>query len=166
VWRQVFDRQLQFFNGVAWVFFVLMIAVMLLQVFTRYVINKPIAWTEETSRFSYIWAIFLGAIIAQREKAHMTVTILVDKLPGRLRRAQQVFADCFSMAVLGVVLYGTILQMRRSYGILASTIDISYTYIYLPLAIGAGSMILLLVGSLVRNLRAIVTGDARGGQQS
>lgn len=162
-WQQAVDGFFKLINGIAWICFVTMIAVMLLQVFTRYVVNHPLAWTEELSRFSYIWAIFLGSIIAQRTKSHMTVTILVDALPAKIRKCLEFFADLFSIAALSVVLYGTIGQMIRTYGILASSIPISYTFVYLALAIGAAGMIALLAASFVRDVKALFSGSESRG---
>lgn len=142
-------------NAVAWVCFVTMLAVMLVQVFTRYVVNHPLAWTEELSRFAYIWAIFLGAILAQRTKSHMTVTILTEKFPPKIRQATEVFVDLFSIAALSVMLYGTAGQLTRNWGILASSIPISYTWVYLAPFICAGSMIILLLAALVKDVKIL-----------
>ncbi len=151
-WGLVADKVFKLISAVAWVCFVTMIIVMLIQVFTRYVFNHPLPWTEELSRFSYIWAIFLGAILAQRSKSHMTVTILIEKLPSKARLVLEVLTDLFSALVMGIVLYGTWIQMKKTYGILASSIPISYTFVYLALAIGATGMIVLLLADFVRDI--------------
>ncbi|MCL2000561.1 MAG: TRAP transporter small permease [Planctomycetes bacterium] len=153
--RFAVEKLFMLIEAAAWICFVVMIVTMLLQVFTRYVINHPLPWTEELSRFSYIYAIFLGAILVQRSKHHMTVTLLVEKLPPGARLVQQVFSDLVSLMVLGIVFHGTWIQMDKTYGILASTIPISYTFIYLALAIGSGGMILLIVTSLIQTVQKI-----------
>jgi len=158
-WRRVSDVFFGLINGAAWVFFVLMIAVMLLQVSTRYIYSQPLPWTEEASRFSYIWAIFLGAAIAQRSRSHMTVTILTEALPHKVQMVMQVLTDLFSAAVLLGVLYGTYIQMGKTYRVLASSIDIRFSYIYLSLAIGAGCMLLLYVYQFVQDFRALFSSN-------
>jgi len=34
-----------------------------LQVLTRFVIQIPLAWTEEVSRYFFIWMVFLGSAV-------------------------------------------------------------------------------------------------------
>ncbi len=160
--RFVTEKLFKLIEAVAWVCFVAMMVVMLIQVFTRYVFNHPLPWTEELSRFSYIWAIFLGSILAQRSKSHMTVTILIEKIPPTPRLILEILTDIFSALVMAIVLYGTFIQMRKTYGILASSIPISYTFVYLALAIGAGGMILLLIADFFRSIAKLISPPSSG----
>ena len=50
------------------------------QVFMRYVIRQPQAWTGEVEQSCFLWLVLLGACYAQRMKAHVTFTLLYDKL--------------------------------------------------------------------------------------
>ena len=47
-----------FAEWVAAILFLAMFAAFLLQVFTRYVLNDPIAWTQEFVLVVYIWIVF------------------------------------------------------------------------------------------------------------
>ena len=135
---------------VAWICFVLMLSIILLQVFTRYVIKHPIPWTEELSRFAYIWAIFLGAVIAQKSRSHMVVSVVLEKMSPRVKSVFETFSDLVSIIILFLVLSGTIMMMRRTYGVLASTIPMSYSYVYLALAIGSFLMMALLLKDFMK----------------
>jgi len=58
-----------------------------LQIFSRYTDFIPrYMWTEEMSRFFFIWLIMLGATIGVREKMHFDVDFL-PKLSERTNRA-------------------------------------------------------------------------------
>ncbi|ASJ72017.1 TRAP transporter small permease [Granulosicoccus antarcticus] len=39
-------------------------------------------WTEEVSRFAFIWIIMLGAVVAIRDKSHLVVDVLPKMRPG------------------------------------------------------------------------------------
>lgn len=71
---------------VAALLFVAMFAAFLLQVFTRYVLNDPIAWTQEFVLFAYIWIVFWCGAFLLREKDHITFDMLSTALPLRARR--------------------------------------------------------------------------------
>jgi len=49
------------------VLFSLLITVCFLQVLFRLVLNLPLAWTEELSRYIFIILVYLGASVAAKE---------------------------------------------------------------------------------------------------
>jgi len=53
----------------------LSITVLLLgvQVVSRYVFKFPIAWAEEISRFTFVWAVYMGVSMAARQNEHIRV---------------------------------------------------------------------------------------------
>ncbi len=71
---------------VAALLFVVMFAAFLVQVFTRYVLNDPIAWTQEFVLFAYIWIVFWCGAFLLRERDQITFDMLSTALPMRARR--------------------------------------------------------------------------------
>lgn len=65
--------------------FAVTILVVAAQVLFRYGFNSSLSWTEEVSRYTFTWIIFLGAALALKDRAHVAVRILVDRFPPRLR---------------------------------------------------------------------------------
>ena len=49
-------------------------------VVTRYVLNRPVGWSEEVSVYLMIWAAFLGAGYTMLKDGHIGVDILCRKL--------------------------------------------------------------------------------------
>ena len=64
------------------VLLVFMTSLVLWQVFTRYVLGKPAAFTEELVKYSLMWTAFIGAAYAFFTRDHMSLTIIKDKLTG------------------------------------------------------------------------------------
>lgn len=60
--------------------FVALFLIFCLQVFMRYIVNNPQSWTLEVEQMCFLWLVLLGACFAQREKAHVTFTLLYDNL--------------------------------------------------------------------------------------
>ena len=63
-----------------------MVALVFTNVVLRYVFGSGIAAGEEFARLAFVWLIFLGAVLAMRERGHIGVTILVERLPARVQR--------------------------------------------------------------------------------
>lgn len=60
--------------------FVALFLIFCFQVFMRYIVNNPQSWTLEVEQVCFLWLVLLGACFAQREKAHVTFTLLYDNL--------------------------------------------------------------------------------------
>lgn len=66
------------------------LAVMVVMVFgnvvLRYAFNSGIATSEELARLAFVWMVFLGAIVAMRERGHIGIDMLVARLPAAGKR--------------------------------------------------------------------------------
>ena len=63
--------------------------VVLLQVLMRYLFAYPNPWSEEVSRFCFIWLSLLGASLAVEHRAHFRFDRVTRKLAPRARGAVQ-----------------------------------------------------------------------------
>ena len=67
-------------------------AVVLLQVLMRYLFAYPNPWSEEVSRFCFIWVSLLGASLAVEHRAHFGFDQVTKALAPRAKRAVERFA--------------------------------------------------------------------------
>ena len=65
----------------------LMVLLVLGNVILRYVFNTGLTLSEELSRWLFVYLVFLGAVVALRERAHLGVDSLVKRLPASGQRA-------------------------------------------------------------------------------
>ncbi len=115
-------------SRIAAVLLSIMTLLVLYQVFTRYVLNNPAAFTEELVRYSLIWTGFIGAAYAFSTREHMALTLVINKLDDKKKRALQTAIDLlillfalFVMTIGGVKLalsaqkvYSALLGIPRS----------------------------------------------------
>lgn len=52
------------------------------QVFGRYVLNSSPRWSTEVALILLVWLGFLGIAIGARERSHIALEFVVDRLPG------------------------------------------------------------------------------------
>jgi TRAP-type C4-dicarboxylate transport system permease small subunit len=64
----------------------LMLGVVLVGTFWRYVLNDPILWTEEAARYLMIWMALIAASISMKRREHVSMMFLVDKLPLLIKK--------------------------------------------------------------------------------
>lgn len=68
-------------RSIAWVLMVLMVAVILAQVYYRYVLNAPLSWPEEASLSLMIWMMGLMAPTAYRWGGFVAIDMVSEALP-------------------------------------------------------------------------------------
>lgn len=74
----------------------------LAQVVWRYCFNDPLTWSEELSRYLFIWISYLGAWMAWRFRQHIALDAVLLMRSPMLRR---VSARLVEVLVLGFCLY-------------------------------------------------------------
>ena len=70
---------------------ILLTLTILLQIFSRFIMIHPFSWTEELSRFAFIWFCFLGSAFTLRKNLHLGIDYFYRKFNPRLRRAVEFF---------------------------------------------------------------------------
>jgi TRAP-type C4-dicarboxylate transport system permease small subunit len=85
-----------------------MAVIVAVQVFSRYVLNYSLFWSEELARYMLVWLTFLGASVAYRRQAHPGMDVLHARMPPSLRRAGNLFVHAVSLGLFGVmIVFGT-----------------------------------------------------------
>ena len=73
-------------EAVAVALFAGLFALFLLQVFMRYVMNRPLDWTQESCVILYIWGVFWTSAFLVKERDHVAFTLLYDSVSPMARR--------------------------------------------------------------------------------
>ena len=77
------------------------------QVFSRYVLNRSLFWSEELARFLLVWLTFLGASVAYFRGVNPGVDLLYRRFSNRGKRAARIVVHCLSLSLFAVmVVYG------------------------------------------------------------
>ena len=117
----------------------LMVVVVTWQVVSRYAMGDPSPWTEEVARMLLIWVGLLGGVYAYREKAHLGLDLLYQKVGSIGKRRLEIITDVscglFALAVL-VVGGGSLVQLTWELKQTTAVLGIPMAWVYsvLPLS--------------------------------
>jgi TRAP-type C4-dicarboxylate transport system permease small subunit len=89
-------------RGIGVVCIALMLLIMLVQVFCRYVLGSALAWPDEAARFMMLWMTGLMAPTAFRRGGFVGIDMMLRMLPGRLVAFLTLVFLCLSALVLWV----------------------------------------------------------------
>jgi TRAP-type C4-dicarboxylate transport system permease small subunit len=117
------------------------VANVLWQVFTRYVLQSPSAYTDELARFLLVWVGLVGASYALGKRMHLAIDLLPQRLTGNARHALNLGIDVliflFALFVMffgGLRLVALTLMLEQTSA--ALRIPLGYVYLALPLSGG------------------------------
>ena len=87
---------------------ILMIAATLLvaaQVVTRFILKVPLPWSEEIARYMFLWLTWVGAAYATKERKHVRIDIIYEKLPEAGKKVCTVISTVIWIIFLGIMVY-------------------------------------------------------------
>ena len=59
------------------------VVIVAMQVVTRYVFKIPLPWSEEIARYLFLWLTWVGASYATKERKHVSIDLVYEKLPEK-----------------------------------------------------------------------------------
>jgi TRAP-type C4-dicarboxylate transport system permease small subunit len=135
----------------------------LLQIFQRYFALFPTPWTEEMSRYLFVYLTFFGGAYLIKEKGHITVDVAVERLPRRLRLAVLVLVYLLMLAFLYIFTGGILELTLASVGVRASTMPwFSMAYLYGGVWLGGVLMFLYAAIELASSARRLLVRRREG----
>lgn len=134
--HRVSERLNRLTEGLLVVIGVTMAMVTGLQVFSRYVLNHSLFWSEEVGRICLVWISFLGASAAYKRRAHIGMDFLVVRLPRSVRRKLETLVVLLSLAFFMLLLvYGTVFSsFITGQRTAALGLPLTLTYLVIPLS--------------------------------
>lgn len=128
------------------------VAVVLLSVFFRYVVNSSLSWGEELTRYLAAWLVFTGMAPAYRAGEHVRIGVLVDRFSERSRRVLYVASEVLVLVLVSAIAWEaahlTIANFTRDQVTPGLRIPIAWVYLAIP--VGMGLMALQSLERLVR----------------
>jgi TRAP-type C4-dicarboxylate transport system permease small subunit len=130
-----------------------------LQVVSRYTALIPSwIWTEELSRFLFVWMIMLGSMIAVREGTHFVVDVL-PQLPKRANAILQMLADAGVLAFALVFAWYGVEFVKFGWNQTSELAELPMVYIFAAWPLAGITWIAFLGEAFARNFR-IAAGKA------
>lgn len=130
---------------------VTMLVTITLQVVCR-VFFDALTWSEELSRYLLVWSSFFGATLAYKRGLHISVSFLLDILPGKLRKITVVLGIILSIVFFSVcVYYGFKLIALQQFQVSAA-MRLPMRYVYWGIPVSFAIMIIHGVSGVLEEL--------------
>lgn len=140
-------------EAICYSFLVVLVVVASLQVFTRYVLNAPLSWTEEAARMLFTWIVFIGAALIVKRSSHISIDILVKVLPPAPRRWLCVVSQLITLTVVTILAIKGFRLLQITGMSESPALGIRWAYVYAAFPIGMSIMAARYACGLIALLR-------------
>ena len=132
-----------------------------LQIISRYTALIPAwIWTEELSRFLFIWMIMLGAMIGVREGTHFVVDIWPDLAP-RPAALLQIVSNLFVLVFALVFVWWGIQFVRFGWDQTSELAELPMAFIFIAWPAAGLTWVVFLGEAFVASLRVLLGKSGR-----
>ena len=119
------------------------VVVLLMGVTSRYVLHRPLVWSDELASILFLWLAMLGSIIAFQRGEHMRMTAIVGKMEPRGRAFLDLVAIAAGIAFLAFVVHPAYEFAEDEVFVRTPAMDIVNAWRAAALPIGLGLMLLV-----------------------
>ena len=139
------------------------------QVFTRYVLNRPIIWVEEFSVYAFIWGTFLGASLGLKYGRHVKIETYVSHLSLRGQAASRLLVNLIVFLVLWLLVQevGKVISIESRSTSVSLPWPIPRAWFYsIPIMVSCLSMMATCAYLMLAELGALIGRDPENVPQS
>ena len=143
-------------ENVAVVLIATMFVCFLLQIAFRYVLNRPLGWTEEVTVLCWLWGVLWCAAFVLSDHEEIRFDIVYDAVPKRARRVFTVVSGIALILLLAISLPATwsyVAFMKREH---SAYLQMRFDFLY-------SIYLIFAVACIVRHARLVWIG-IRGGE--
>lgn len=123
------------------------------QVLNRYFFHWPVAWTEEVTRYAFVWLCLLGSVRSCRDGAHIKVDVFVNLMPLRVQRLFDIGIGGVVMVLLIILVISGMELLPTTFHRRASTVDVSLFYLYVAVPLCGFLMLLFTIQNTLERLK-------------
>jgi len=137
---------------------VTMVLTIAFDVFLRETLDRPLIWNLEVAQSCLINMTYVGAALAYRRRAHISINTLTGLLPARAQQWVDVAGRALLLPFLGVLAYSGLLILQKAKGV-TPTLRLPMWIYYFPVFVGS---LLITFYAVVQILEAVAA--LRGAQ--
>lgn len=135
----------------------LMSIIIFIQVIMRYAFENSLVWSEELSRYMFIWLIYFAVSYTARREKHIRIDAAINLYPKKLRPYVEILSEIIVLgfSIFIAVTAVTVYQKITWSGQISPAMRIPMQYVYAAPLIGFVLTAIRQLQCIVRRVKAI-----------
>lgn len=148
-------------ESLLFLFSVTMVVVTFLQVFMRYVVGSSLSWSEELSRYCFIWLVFIAISYGVKHQKHIKMDILLSIFKEKGNLVFGILANIlFLIFGLFILVYGIDISVRFiELNQTSPVMKIPIGFVYLAAPVGMGLTVIRIIQNIIQQIKLYKCGS-------
>lgn len=135
------------------ILFATMVISLFYQIIMRFVFENANSWSEELTRYSFIWMTMLGSSLATRRNRNMNVDFVVNKMPEPLRKINNVLTKTLILAFIMVIIIYGIGLVGMTHKQMSPGLKLPMSYMYSAIPTGGILMLIFTIENIINDFK-------------
>ncbi|WP_254901740.1 TRAP transporter small permease [Thalassobacillus devorans] len=133
--------------------FIVILVVLVIQIFSRQVLDNPNTWSEQLARFLFVYVAYLAVSSEIKSDGHVRIEYFFDKLPVSIQNIIHYILQILIGAILIVMAYIGYEMSMRKLPVEIVSLNISYVYMYMALPVLSLLMLYRLIEKNIKDIK-------------
>ena len=129
-----------------------MVFAMVYQVILRYIFNNANSWSEELTRYIFIYQVMLASAVAVRRNSHLQVDVLIGKMSTKVKSIFTILSTVAGIIFLIILFKYSLQFVNIGARNISSGLNIPMSIPYTALPVGCILMILTSIEVIAKNI--------------
>ncbi|NLJ58548.1 MAG: TRAP transporter small permease [Tissierellia bacterium] len=134
--------------------FAVMVLALFYQIIMRFVFERANVWSEELTRYSFIWMSMLGSSVATRRSKNMDVDFFVNLMPRKLQKVNSIFTTVLIILFLLVIIIFGVSLVIMTHKQLSAGMQIPMSYMYASVPTGGLLILIFTIETIIDDLKS------------
>lgn len=112
--------------------FVIIFLTFMVNIFSRYVLKAPVAWTYEVSILAYMWTMFFGVGKAMAMDEHVVFGLVYDHMGPKMKMVLKITSNIILIALIAIAFFPSIKSLM-SKRMITGVLKLPFTVVFAPL---------------------------------
>lgn len=151
--KLLFDKVEKIILWLLALLFAVMVVSLFYQIIMRFLFKSANSWSEELTRYSFIWMTMLGSAVATRRSRNMDVDFIVNKMPKLLKRVNTFITKGLIIAFLLVIIVYGISLVGITFKQLSAGLRIPMACIYAAIPTGGILILIFTIEIIISDIK-------------
>ena len=119
-------------------------------VISRYILNNPVAWSNEVATIAFTWTVFLGAAAAWKNNKQIHLDLVYNFFPNKIKIISDWLKNIILIVFIAFALYLSIQFTITAYNKPTAILRIPFSYVDVPVVIFFSSIILRSIQKIIK----------------
>lgn len=149
---------LDIWTKILWYFAALLVlatvVVISMQIIWRYVFSNPLSWTEQVSRYLFVWIVMMAVPVGLYRSGLYNFDLVLEKLHGKVKLAVQTLNSLACLVFTGYYFYQAVMLCIKGGWRFAQGVHIQMIWLYIAQPICAASLFLIFLYQIIEIYKA------------